>query len=325
MLTVDDSWVWDFWLADDGERFHAFYLQAPTDLGDERRRHRAARIGHAVSSDLSSWEVLPGPVFETGAPGDFDETATWTGNVVCGDDGLWRMFYTGSRFLGEEPGMANIETVGVAVSTDLMTWEKRPGPITSADSRWYETWGTSTWKEEAWRDPWVFRDPSGVGWHMLITARSTEGPIDDRGVIGHAFSADLETWEVGPPLTSPGEGFAHLEVPQLELVDGRWVLLFSSTADSMTSARAELYPEAGTWAVVVDDAVGPWSLAAARPVSTAHHYSGRIVRNRAGDWSFLSFANAGPGRPFVGGIDDPVAFSIDEHGRPALAQRVGHG
>ena len=37
-------------------------------------------------------------------------------------------------------------------------------------------------------------DPDGDGWHMLITARAAHGPVDDRGVVGHAWSADLRTW-----------------------------------------------------------------------------------------------------------------------------------
>ena len=34
MLALPDSWVWDFWTADDGELFHLFYLHAPKSLGN---------------------------------------------------------------------------------------------------------------------------------------------------------------------------------------------------------------------------------------------------------------------------------------------------
>ena len=47
------------------------------------------------------------------------------------------------------------------------------------------------------------------------------GPAGDRGVLGHARSPDLLTWTAHPPLTAPGSGFDQLEVPQLEVVDGR--------------------------------------------------------------------------------------------------------
>ena len=49
---LPDHWVWDFWLADDGDRYHLFYLHAPKSLGDPQLRHRNARIGHASSTDL---------------------------------------------------------------------------------------------------------------------------------------------------------------------------------------------------------------------------------------------------------------------------------
>lgn len=322
MLSVPGSWVWDFWVADDGDTFHAYFLHAPIALGSEERRHRAARIGHAVSTDLSSWELRDGAPFEVGDAGSFDETATWTGSVVRGDDGLWRMFYTGSRFLFAEPAVANIESVGVAVSSDLETWVTGPEPVTVADPRWYETWGSSDWKEEAWRDPWVFRDPSGEGWHMLVTARANQGDLDDRGVIGHAFSPDLVEWEVRPPLTRPGSGFAHLEVPQVELVDGRWVLLFSATRDALSADHAAQTPDAGTWAVVIDDPTEPFDVTAARPLTTEDLYSGRLAQQRDGSWAFLAFDNARPGGVFRGGVRDPIAFSIDADGQPALGTAV---
>jgi beta-fructofuranosidase len=40
MLRLPGAWVWDFWLADDGDRYHLFFLFASRALQDERRRHR---------------------------------------------------------------------------------------------------------------------------------------------------------------------------------------------------------------------------------------------------------------------------------------------
>ena len=33
MLRLDDLWVWDSWVADDGDLYHLFFLQAPRSLG----------------------------------------------------------------------------------------------------------------------------------------------------------------------------------------------------------------------------------------------------------------------------------------------------
>ena len=95
---------------------------------------------------------------------------------------------------------------------------------------------------DAWRDPWVMPDPEGDGFHALITARARQGPDDARGVIGHAWSADLIIWEVRPPLSEPGE-FGHLEVPQVELIDGTPVLLFSVGPDRFSRARRVRLPD----------------------------------------------------------------------------------
>src|SRR5688500_12515413 len=92
MLKLPDLWIWDSWIADDGGTYHLFFLQASRSLGDPHRRHTAARIGHATSTDLVEWEyrgIALGPA-ETG----WDDLALWTGSVARGDDGTWRLYYT---------------------------------------------------------------------------------------------------------------------------------------------------------------------------------------------------------------------------------------
>lgn len=318
-FSLATHWVWDFWLADDGDLFHLYYLHAPRSLGDEALRHRNARVGHATSADLRTWDDH-GEVLGPGEPGAFDETATWTGSVVRGPDGLWRMFYTGSRFLAPD-AMANVETVGLATSTDLFTWVKHPGPIVSADPRWYETLADGTWREEAWRDPWVFPDGAG-GWRMLLTGRARTGDGDDRGVIAHAVSADLATWEVRPPLSEPGAGFAHLEVPQLVEVDGRRALVFSCDAAALAGARAGT--TGGVWWLPADDPVGPFATADARLLVDDDLYAGRIVRDRAGTPVLLAFDNRGTGADFAGVIADPIPVAWDADAeRIVVATEVG--
>lgn len=314
VLTLPDAWAWDLWIADDGEIFHLYFLNAPHALGDPERRHRAARIGRATSRDLVEWTFQESPLIEPGAPGSFDDTATWTGCVVRGEDDVWRMFYTGSQFLHTEPSYANIESIGLAVSRDLVTWEKRPGPVTRADSQWYETYDGDPdgWKEEAWRDPWVFRDPDGDGWHMLVTARANHGALDDRGVVGHAWSPDLDTWEVRPPLSAPGAGFAHLEVPQVAQVDGHWHLLFSCGTDALSQKHAARRSDTGTWALAIESPTVAMDISAAEPLTSSACYSGRLIQDRAGKWVLLGFDSA-PGRPFPGIVTDPVPVVARGH------------
>lgn len=293
------------WIADDGESFHMFYLHAPRSLGDPDLRHRNARIGHAISADLIDW-VDEGEVLGPGAAGSFDDTATWTGSVIRDPDGLWRMFYTGARFL---PDGGNIESIGMATSEDLATWTKSPGPIVEADSRWYELLGDSDWPELAWRDPWVFADSSGNGWHMLVTARSNSGASDERGVVGHATSVDLEHWTVMPPLSAPGAGFMHLEVPQVLEAQGSPILIFSCDTPKLSFTRRAAGQSGGIWMVHADSITGPFDIASARLLASDDVYAGRIVRDRSGADVLLAFQMHGNDGQFVGAISDPIPVS----------------
>ena len=39
VLRLDDHSILDSWVADDGDRYHLFFLQAPRSLEDAGRRH----------------------------------------------------------------------------------------------------------------------------------------------------------------------------------------------------------------------------------------------------------------------------------------------
>jgi beta-fructofuranosidase len=302
MLRLPDAWIWDFWLADDGDRYHLFFLFASRALQDEQRRHRRASIGHAISDNLRNWVQVSDALTAADRPA-FDDLATWTGSVVRGQDGLWWLFYTGATLVDEQIR----QTIGAATSTDLEVWHKEPtSPLVTADDRWYERLGDGTWYEEAWRDPWVFPGPGGDGWHMLITARANHGPSDDRGVIGHAHSQDLQRWEVRPPISKPGSGFGHIECPQVASVDGRQVLLFSCLDPQFSAARRATGATGGVLYVPVDSPTGPFDLAAARPLTGDAFYCGRLIHDRAGQPVLLAFLNFDQARQFRGELSDPM-------------------
>jgi beta-fructofuranosidase len=309
MLRLPDAWVWDFWLAQDGDTYHLFFLRASRALGEPGRRHMRASVGHAVSTDLLTWTQVADALVPADRPA-FDDVAIWTGSVLRGPDQRWHMFYTGAG--STECGL--VQRIGHAVSDDLHSWRRAAaGPVLEADPRWYETLGTSSWGDQAWRDPWVFADPGGDGWHMLITARATDGPIDDRGVIGHARSTDLVTWTARPPLTKPGAGFGQLEVPQVEQIDGRTVLLFSCLRAELAAGRQATGVSGGVWAVTGDGPLGPFDPGAAHPVTGSSLYSGRIVRDPQGRPMLLAFRNTADDGSFIGELSDPmpVAFTAD--------------
>jgi len=308
MLELDTHWVWDSWPIDDGPDHHLFYLKAPRSLGDPNLRHLHPTVGHAVSTDYRTWQELP-DALTPGPPGAWDDLTVWTGSIVRGID-RWHMFYTG----GNRREGARVQRIGRADSDDLRTWRRHgTQPVSTADRRWYERLGDSDWPEECWRDPWVYADPAGDGWHMLITARARTGPIRARGVIGHARSTDLTHWEVHPALTTPA-GFSHLEVPQVVDVGNRPVLIFSCHERDLDTARAaNSPPRTATWIAPAGGLGGPFDLQSATAFSDATLYAARLVRTGPGHWALLGFRSQDNGR-FGGFIDDPVPVQIDPSG-----------
>ena len=89
---------------------------------------------------------------------------------------------------------------------------------------------------------------------------------NDDGVVGHARSRDLATWEVGAPLSEPGTGFGQLEVLQVRQVDGQWVLVFTCHPDEQTDEHRARFGDFCTWSVPGGSPLGPWDVARGPPL-----------------------------------------------------------
>jgi beta-fructofuranosidase len=301
-FSVDGEFVWDFWTVYDeaGGRHHLFYLHAPASLGDPDLRHRAARVGHAVSEDLHAWTLLEDPLPAAAVP-SFDDLASWTGCTVRGDDAWW-MFTTGLSQRDD----GRVQRIGSARSEDLVTWH-RTDLLLSADPEHYQL-TSDDWVEEAWRDPWVVRGEDR--WHMYVTARAASG-VSGAGVVGHAVSDDLVGWQVLPPLSAPTGRFDWMEVIQVVRVEGRWVLLFSCLSDQMPGAPAGA---GGVWSVPVDGPGSEVDIAAASRLTDESLYVGKVVHDRGAAY-FMAFRNQGPDGEFIGGLIDPVRVTWRADGR----------
>jgi beta-fructofuranosidase len=293
VLRLADHWVWDSWHAHDGAKHHLFFLRASRALLEPDRRHHRASIGHATSTDLKHWALQPDALVHSDPPA-WDDRALWTGSVIRQPDGLWRMFYTGISHA--EHG--RVQRIGSATSDDLTVWRRSDdNPLLEADPRWYETHAI----EETWRDPYVFADPDGDGWHMLITARARGG-----GVVGHAHSADLVSWEVLPPLSEPA-GFGHMEVIRTAVIDGLPVLMFSCGPDFMQERR-----DGAVWIAPGESLLGPWDVEGAVALEHPSLYAAQFIRDR-GDWTILGFRDTEDG-VFFGEIMDPLPIVRDGRG-----------
>ena len=312
---LEDRWVWDFWMVQEGARTHLFFLQAPKSLDDPNQRHWHVSIGHAVSEDLLHWTDI-GTALSPAPMSAWDDYTTWTGSVVRSPQGKWLMFYTGTS--RAEEGV--IQRIGVAASDDLHQWERlHDNPVLEADGTLYETLDRELWYEEACRDPWVFEDPDGDGWHMVFTAREAVGPGSGRGVIAHAVSKDLQHWSLRPPLFRSGL-FGHMEVPQIFELEGRWYCLFctgtTASADTQTPDSAST-PVIGTHYLIADHPLGEWRLAAGDFLvgdALGRLYAGRVMCAQDGSLQFMAFLKNDQDGRFVGDLTDPMPVVVDGDG-----------
>lgn len=322
MLSLADQWIWDSWIVNDAGTYHLFFLQAPRSLGEGHLRHTAAQLGHATSRDLRTWTyhgIALGPA-ERGA---WDDLALWTGSTVKGDDGVWRMYYTAISTRGGH-GVKS-QKIGLAESDDLFTWRRvGDAPLLEADPRWYMTLGLEEdpRASETWRDPFVFRDPAGDGWHMNICARVPGAPRLNDGVIGHARSQDVVTWELLPPLSEPA-GFGQIEVAQPVVIDGQPVLAFTCHWQEQMPETIARWGEHCTWSIPGESLTGPWDVSRARPFRAEPDlFAAPLVQDPDGTWVFVGFVNLEPKGILSFDIIDPIPVELDEEG--AIRAKAGY-
>lgn len=170
-------------------------------------------IGLATSSDGIHWARRPAPVLEAAndweqplcaSPGSCSMGGVLEPSVVYDAAArLYRMWYVG---LGAPADSFRSYRIGLATSTDGITWTRRARPVFTlgARGRWDEMWTSHVN---------VVADPGG-GYHMFYFGSAPsdyrEGLEMQRGAIGHAYSADGITWERNPanPILSPRPGQA---------------------------------------------------------------------------------------------------------------------
>lgn len=315
VLALQDQFIWDSWYVHDGQAWHCYFLKAPRSIGDPDQRHFNVTYGHATSTDLINWTHL-GQCFAPSADG-WDNFTTWTGSVVRGDDDLWHLYYTGTR--KGEHGLP--QRLGHATSTDLHHWD-RVGDgfildLEGPNAHLYEAdFADGIWHDRAMRDPWVMRDPEGMGWLMFFTARvSGAAEQNAAGCIGFATSPDGYDWTLQPPVFQGG--FGQLEVPQVFEQNGKWYCLFCTSAEHFSAAQAALTrPVTGNHYLIGDSPRGPWRVAPGFLDGDlpCRRYAARILKTEDG-LTIIGFADRPDGVDFVGHImnPEPVDVAPDGH------------
>ena len=165
--------------------------------------------GHAVSRDLTHWELLPIALAPT--PGGPDGEGVFTGCIVE-DAGLFYALYTGI------PKLEPLEQVQcLASSPDLIHWEKRSdNPIIGSLPPGFGG---------CFRDPQVWRE--GDGWRMLVGGEQAER----KGGAALLYrSSDLFSWEYQHPLAlcETAKTGHECECPDFFPLGDKYVFLSSS-------------------------------------------------------------------------------------------------
>jgi len=317
VFSLNDKWIWDFWLVKNAADWHMYFLQANNTLPDPEMRHRNVTQGHAVSQDLVNW-TFKGTCFEPAKTKSWDDWTTWTGSTLQGPDGIWHLFYTGTSH--ENEGLH--QRIGHATSTDMHSLV-RVGDglcldLVGPNAHLYEEYSPGHWHDRAMRDPWVMKNPDGEGWIMYFTARVPgRSEPNAGGAIGFATSSDLYTWTLQPPIYTGGD-FGQLEVPQVFKFGEHWYCTFC-TLDFQWAEGYKKYnpqtPVSGSSYLIAKSHLGPWT--AARPFldgrNPCNRYAGKIIE-RDGKLSIMGFIQFDEAGKFIGKISDPVPLGTNADG-----------
>ena len=209
----------DNWFVKAGDTYHAFYLQAPSCLPDWNARAAWQHVGHATSRDLIHW-TNHGPAL-VAVPGTWNDHHIATGSLAR-HDGRWWMVFTAA---GQPFGM------GLAVSDDLMAWEKvGDGPVAPFGQPMDATWEGQPIQWKGLADPYLYPEPIDGWYYVVINAQVVGAPLNQSGYLATMRSRDLIAWEPHGVLAYP-RWFERLETPQVWQHGGRWYLYFGGAHD----------------------------------------------------------------------------------------------
>jgi predicted GH43/DUF377 family glycosyl hydrolase len=179
-------------------------------------------IGRASApSPQGPWTIDPEPIVTPGSSGSWDAGGVQWPSVVRTGDG-WSMYYAG--FDAPQGGTGSI---GLATSTDGVTWVKRESPVLEA---------SELWEGRSLDRPRVVQTPDGLA--MVYAGRD----LTDRGL---ATSTDGLSWT-----RIPGPAIERADFP----VSGRsWDSALIYRGDDL-----ELFLEIGSETTKIYRAVLPW-------------------------------------------------------------------
>ncbi len=179
-------------------------------------------IYRGTSQDGANWSIAPTPVLSTGANGTWDSSVVFSPDVVWNGTG-YMMYYVGDGETNQTTYPANFRQIGVAFSSDGITWTKYAGnPVITHGPGVYDaryTRGPNVIYDNGSYKMWYFGTPP------LAAFSNYTSNID------YATSADGLHWTKyagNPVLTGfnySGSLVAHS--PSVLKVNGTYLMAFS--------------------------------------------------------------------------------------------------
>ncbi len=225
MLAPTDIRPKDFAFIKKDGVYHLFYIRHNDFLPAFATEND---FGHAISTDLYHWQQLP-PVLSVN-PFGWDNFHVWAPHIIQ-KNGLYWMYYTG---ITESSAFNDTQRIGLAVSSDLMTW-----------TRFYDrpVWDTATapwawWNPQrasvACRDAFVMPDPALPGQYLMYyTATPATDTLVTQIGVARTRNGSLDEWEDLKPLLITHRSFSFntsTESPHLFQHNGRWFMFITTNA-----------------------------------------------------------------------------------------------
>ena len=212
-------YVNDHCFISEGGNLHLLHITGaagggPYDVGNE------VTFGHAVSTDLKSWQSMP-DVLSINPPSSFEPHHIFAPFVIH-NGGEFFLFYAGINQKTQN------ESLCLAVSRNLEQWEKYPyNPVFRPSLQWAEySPGSGIWG--CCRDAHILRHPCyGFVMYYVTWLKNTRGRLV---AIGAAVSDNLVSWQDAGPVLVRERAEEHsttsMESPCVVERDGLYYLFY---------------------------------------------------------------------------------------------------
>ena len=292
--------------------FHLFYSRrnlltyADPQLGPDATEKN---LGHAVSNDLNTWVVVDTAAIAVRL-GRWDSQRVWAPSVIR-KGSTYFMFYSGEDAAGEQ-------RIGVATSTDLMSWAQGDSVVFGGDGGNAGSWVDPDPSDL--RDPFVMEDPADpTQWLLYFAARTHEFPGMAAGFVRlPAGSTEHAVVTAGGPMwATQQDRQSSLESPHVFQRAGRWWLLFTKPASPRDTVFA-----VSTTTDPTDTVTAVWS---------SHQHISSLVPPSEGSaynpWrgtEYLRIAGAGAGKEYFAGSvpgEETIRYTqVEDAGAPFVFQ-----